>query len=183
MVRILLSTRLGERKWTQADLSRMTGIRPNTISELYHEGLMRPTGNQRVNSFALARTFRRPGFSFVPRVPLFLRAYRVTRIRRSAGVFFCLIQIFLYTLRYKRDKKREALDFTILQASLSCATRERQQRQPRPGFVAVVALVPERFRDKAAGFSTGRVLPPGVQKNSIERTKCLLTNSIYRVIL
>ena len=25
MVRILLSTRLGERKWTQADLSRMTG--------------------------------------------------------------------------------------------------------------------------------------------------------------
>ena len=28
MVRILLSTRLGERKWTQADLSRMTGIRP-----------------------------------------------------------------------------------------------------------------------------------------------------------
>lgn len=37
MVRILLSTRLGERKWTQADLSRMTGIRPNTISELYHE--------------------------------------------------------------------------------------------------------------------------------------------------
>ena len=37
MVRILLSTRLGERKWTQADLSRITGIRPNTISELYHE--------------------------------------------------------------------------------------------------------------------------------------------------
>lgn len=37
MFRILLSTRLGERKWTQADLSRMTGIRPNTISELYHE--------------------------------------------------------------------------------------------------------------------------------------------------
>lgn len=37
MVRILLSTRLGERRWTQADLARMTGIRPNTISELYHE--------------------------------------------------------------------------------------------------------------------------------------------------
>ncbi len=33
MVRILLSTRLGERRWTQADLARMTGIRPNTISE------------------------------------------------------------------------------------------------------------------------------------------------------
>ena len=37
MIRILLSTRLGERRWTQADLARKTGIRPNTISELYHE--------------------------------------------------------------------------------------------------------------------------------------------------
>lgn len=37
MVRILLSTRLGELRWTQADLARATGIRPNTISELYHE--------------------------------------------------------------------------------------------------------------------------------------------------
>lgn len=37
MIRILLSTRLGERKWNQADLARMTGIRPNTISDLYHE--------------------------------------------------------------------------------------------------------------------------------------------------
>ena len=37
MIRILLSTRLGERRWTQADLARMTGIRPSTINELYHE--------------------------------------------------------------------------------------------------------------------------------------------------
>lgn len=37
MIRILLSTRLGERRWTQADLSRMTGIRPNVISEIYNE--------------------------------------------------------------------------------------------------------------------------------------------------
>lgn len=37
MIRILLSTKLGEIRWTQADLSRATGIRPNTISELYHE--------------------------------------------------------------------------------------------------------------------------------------------------
>lgn len=37
MIRILLSTRLGEIKWSQADLARATGIRPNTISELYHE--------------------------------------------------------------------------------------------------------------------------------------------------
>ena len=37
MIRILLSTRLGERRWTQADLARKTGIRPNTINELYHE--------------------------------------------------------------------------------------------------------------------------------------------------
>lgn len=37
MIRILLSTKLGELKWTQADLARATGIRPNTISELYHE--------------------------------------------------------------------------------------------------------------------------------------------------
>ncbi len=37
MIRILLSTRLGELRWTQADLARKTGIRPNTISELYHK--------------------------------------------------------------------------------------------------------------------------------------------------
>lgn len=37
MIRILLSTRLGELRWSQADLARKTGIRPNTISDLYHE--------------------------------------------------------------------------------------------------------------------------------------------------
>lgn len=37
MVRILLSTKLGELRMTQADLSRLTGIRPNTINEMYHE--------------------------------------------------------------------------------------------------------------------------------------------------
>lgn len=37
MVRILLSRKLGELRWTQADLARATGIRPATINELYHE--------------------------------------------------------------------------------------------------------------------------------------------------
>lgn len=37
MIKILLSGKLGELRLTQADLARMTGIRPNTISELYHE--------------------------------------------------------------------------------------------------------------------------------------------------
>lgn len=37
MVRVLLSSRLGDQKLTQADLARMTGIRPSTINELYHE--------------------------------------------------------------------------------------------------------------------------------------------------
>jgi putative transcriptional regulator len=37
MIRILLSTRLGERRWTQATLAKKTGIRPSTINELYHE--------------------------------------------------------------------------------------------------------------------------------------------------
>lgn len=37
MIRIRLSTLLGEKRWTQADLARRTGIRPNTINELYHE--------------------------------------------------------------------------------------------------------------------------------------------------
>lgn len=36
-IKILLSTRLGERRWTQADLARATGIRAATINELYHE--------------------------------------------------------------------------------------------------------------------------------------------------
>lgn len=37
MVRILLSKLLGERRWTQADLARATGIRAATINEYYHE--------------------------------------------------------------------------------------------------------------------------------------------------
>lgn len=37
MIRILLSTKLGELRWTQADLARKTGIRPSTINDLYHE--------------------------------------------------------------------------------------------------------------------------------------------------
>lgn len=37
MIKINLSRLLGERRWTQADLARKTGIRPNTISELYNE--------------------------------------------------------------------------------------------------------------------------------------------------
>ena len=37
MIRIALFTLLGERRWTQADLARMTGIRPGTINDLYHE--------------------------------------------------------------------------------------------------------------------------------------------------
>jgi len=37
MIRILLSTRLGELRWTQADLAHKTGIRPTTINKLYHD--------------------------------------------------------------------------------------------------------------------------------------------------
>lgn len=37
MIRILLSARLGERRLKQSELSCMTGIRPNTISDLYNE--------------------------------------------------------------------------------------------------------------------------------------------------
>lgn len=37
MIKILLSKKLGELRWTQADLARATGIRANTINDLYHE--------------------------------------------------------------------------------------------------------------------------------------------------
>ena len=37
MIRILLSSLLGERRMTQLDLSRRTGIRNATIHEMYHE--------------------------------------------------------------------------------------------------------------------------------------------------
>ena len=37
MIRILLSARLGERRWTQARLAQETGIRAATINEMYHE--------------------------------------------------------------------------------------------------------------------------------------------------
>jgi len=41
MIRILLSTKLGELRWNQADLARKTGIRPTTINELYHDFAVR----------------------------------------------------------------------------------------------------------------------------------------------
>ena len=37
MIRIYLSTLLGELRWSQADLVRATGIRPTTISDIYNE--------------------------------------------------------------------------------------------------------------------------------------------------
>lgn len=37
MIKIMLSRKLGELRWTQAELARATGIRPNTINELYHD--------------------------------------------------------------------------------------------------------------------------------------------------
>ncbi len=37
MIRIYISRKLGELRWTQADLARATGIRPSTINDLYHE--------------------------------------------------------------------------------------------------------------------------------------------------
>ena len=37
MIKILISRKLGELRWTQADLARKTGIRPSTINDLYHE--------------------------------------------------------------------------------------------------------------------------------------------------
>lgn len=42
-IRILLSKKLGELRWTQADLARKTGIRPTTINEMYHEIIERVT--------------------------------------------------------------------------------------------------------------------------------------------
>ena len=41
MIRIYLSRLLGERKLTQNDLAKMTGIRPTTIGEMYHEIIQR----------------------------------------------------------------------------------------------------------------------------------------------
>lgn len=37
MIKIRLSTLLGEKRWTQADLARATEIRPSTINDLYHD--------------------------------------------------------------------------------------------------------------------------------------------------
>lgn len=37
MIRIMLSSLLGERRWTQAKLAQETGIRAATINDLYHE--------------------------------------------------------------------------------------------------------------------------------------------------
>lgn len=37
MIRIHLSRILGEKRWTQADLAKKTGIRPSTIGDYYHE--------------------------------------------------------------------------------------------------------------------------------------------------
>lgn len=37
MIRIKLSRILGEKRWTQSELARKTGIRPNTINLMYHD--------------------------------------------------------------------------------------------------------------------------------------------------
>lgn len=37
MIRILLSSKLGERRMSQAKLARLANVRPNTINDLYHE--------------------------------------------------------------------------------------------------------------------------------------------------
>jgi len=36
MIRILLSRKMGELRVTQSELAEATGIRPNTINDLYH---------------------------------------------------------------------------------------------------------------------------------------------------
>jgi putative transcriptional regulator len=41
MIRIYLSRLLGERRWTQADLARKTGIRAATINDYYNEFAVR----------------------------------------------------------------------------------------------------------------------------------------------
>lgn len=43
MIRIHLSTLLGKKRWTQAKLAQVTGIRPTTISEMYNEIAVRVT--------------------------------------------------------------------------------------------------------------------------------------------
>lgn len=43
MIRIHLSELLGKKRWTQARLARITGIRPSTINEMYHEFIARVT--------------------------------------------------------------------------------------------------------------------------------------------
>ncbi len=40
-IRIHISTLLGQRKMTQKELSDLTGIRPNTISNMYYETVKR----------------------------------------------------------------------------------------------------------------------------------------------
>jgi len=37
MIRIRLAELLARKKWSRADLSKITGIRYNTINDLYHE--------------------------------------------------------------------------------------------------------------------------------------------------
>lgn len=41
MIRIKLSKLLGERRMTQIELSRKTGIRPSTVNDYYHEFAVR----------------------------------------------------------------------------------------------------------------------------------------------
>ena len=41
MIEIVLSRKLGELRMSQAELSRRTGIRPNTISDLFNDMVSR----------------------------------------------------------------------------------------------------------------------------------------------
>ena len=41
MIKILLSERLAERNMTQSELAQLTGIRPSTICDIYHNNIDR----------------------------------------------------------------------------------------------------------------------------------------------
>ncbi len=67
MLRILLSVRLGEKRWTQKQLADATGIRRNTINDLYHEMTDRVSLEQ-LDLICKALTAKSPIFWFKKKI-------------------------------------------------------------------------------------------------------------------
>lgn len=83
MIKIHLSRLLGERRWTQADLARKTGIRPSTIGDYYHELVERMNLNHLDKICEVLECEVSDVLEYVPKRKRLTRGKSIKQIRKS----------------------------------------------------------------------------------------------------